>query len=347
MHANAARLVLLLAVVGPAAHAQERKKAPPTPPLFTAESPVAITLTADWKRIRDDRDDKSPWRTATIKYAGDDGKPVTVPIHIKTHGIWRLKHCEFPPLRFNVNNKTAKGTLFYDLQHPKIVNVCRDNARYEDLLLAEMQLYRVYQALTPNSHRVRTLRIAYADSATGKVDATRYAFLFEDPDEMADRLGGMLMKTKGAQPSDLDPASAALAFVFEYLIANTDFSFNGLHNGELVMKYDGSGLIPVAYDFDFSGAVNAPYATVDPRMPVKRVRDRLFRGYCALRDAYPSAFARFRERKAAILALYTDDVGKLLDKDTVRLTLEYFEEFFDHIRDDDRATGSILSGCLS
>jgi hypothetical protein len=251
------------------------------PPLFTSEAPLVVTFTTNIKKLRADRDPKGPYHSATMSYVGGDGKTVTVPLKVKTHGIWRLKHCEFPPLRLNFSNKETKHTLFYDLQKPKLVNSCRDNDSYEQLALKEMQLYRIYQVLTPVSHRVRTLRIAYADSATGKVDATRYGFLFEDPDELADRLGGRMAKTAGASADDLDPGQAAIAYIFEYFIGNTDFSFNGVHNAELVMKSDGSQLLPVAYDFDFSGAVNAPYATVDPKLPNKRVIDRLFRGYCA------------------------------------------------------------------
>jgi hypothetical protein len=220
-----------------------------------------------------------------------------------------------------------------------VVNVCKDRDNYEQLVLQEMQLYRAYQAITPVSHRVRTLRITYADSGSGKVIATRYGFIFEDPDEMADRLGGKLMKVKGAGPDDLDPEQAAIAYLFEYLIANTDVSFNGLHNGELISKPDGSPLLPVAYDFDFSGAVNAPYATVDPRLQVKRVRERLYRGYCVLKPQMPAAIALFERKKPAVLALYRDDVGKLLDDKIVRETLDYFEDFYKTIGNERDAAG--------
>lgn len=315
------------------------------PPLFTSDAPLAVTFTTNVKQLRDDRKETAPYRNATISYAGADGKTVTVPIKVKTHGIWRLKNCEFPPLRFNISNKDAKGTLFHDLQKPKVVNVCKDRDNYEQLVLQEMQLYRVYQTLTPVSHRVRTLRITYADSSSGKVVATRYGFLFEDPDEMADRLGGRLMKVKGAGPDDLDPQRAAVAYLYEYLIANTDVSFNGLHNGELISKPDGSPLLPVAYDFDFSGAVNAPYATVDPRLPVKRVRDRLYRGYCVLKPEMPAAIALFQQKKDAIFALYRDDVGKLLDDRIVRETLDYFDDFYKTIGND-REVANMQRNCV-
>ena len=325
-----------------------RKKADSTsiPPLFTSETPLAVTFTTNFRQIRHDKDQTPPWRSATLTYAGSDGKPVTVPIGVKTHGIWRLAHCDFPPLRFKVNNKEAKGTLFYDLQKPKVVNVCHDRTNFEQLVLQEMQLYRIYQLLTPASHRVRTLRITYTDSASAKEEAIRYAFLFEDPDELADRLNGQMAKTKGAGADDLDAAQAAIVYLFQFLIANTDFSFNGLHNGELIQKTDGTALLPVAYDFDFSGAVNAPYATVDPRLAVKRVRDRLYRGYCLHNPEIPKAIELFMQKKDAIYALYRDDVGKLIDPRIVRETLEYFDEFYDMIKSPRDAEQGILKYCV-
>ncbi len=327
------------------ARVKEPKADTTSPPLFASQVALAVTLTANMKQLRGDRRDDSPYRSATLSYTAADGKTVTVPIRAKTHGIWRLKNCEFPPIRLNIGNKEAKGTLFHDLQKPKMVSVCKDRDNYEQLVLQEMQLYRIYQVLTPVSHRVRVLRVTYADSASGKPVATRYSFVFEDPDEMADRLGGKMMKVKGAGPDDLDPERAAVAFLFEYLIANTDFSFNGLHNGELVAKPDGSALLPIGYDFDFSGAVNAPYATVDPRLAVKRVRDRLYRGYCVLKPEIPAAIALFNQKKDAIYALYHDEVGKLLDERIVRETLEYFDEFYRTIGSE-RETAGMLASCV-
>ena len=307
----------------------------PPSPLFTGDSLLTLTFTANIRQLRGDRADSVPYRWATMSYAGADGKTVTVPMRAKTHGIWRLKNCNFPPLRLNAANKTAKGTLFENADKPKFVNACRDNDSYEQYVLQEMQLYRIYQLLTPLSHRVRALRVTYRDSASGKDEMTRHAFVFEDPELMAARIGrGHLVKTKGATPDDIDNAQLALVYLFEYMIGNTDFSFNGLHNGELVQKPDMSPVIPVAYDFDFAGAVNTPYATVDPQLQrdIKRVRQRLFRGYCVLAPHFPDAIALFQAKKDAIYALYRDDIGKLLKPDIVKETLEYFDEFYDSIR---------------
>jgi hypothetical protein len=317
-----------------------------TPPLFAVEAPLTVTFTANFGHLRTDKGDAAPWRAATMTYVGTDGKPVVVPLRAKTHGIWRLKHCALPPIRLNFSNKLTKGTVFHDVQKPKMVSVCKNEDGYEQLVLKEMQLYRVYQAITPMSHRVRTLRVAYTDSASGKVEATRYAFVIEDPDELADRLGGSMTKTKGATADDMETEPLAVAFLFEYLIGNLDFSFNQLHNGEVVMKRDASPAIPVAYDFDFSGAVNAPYATVDPQFKSRRITDRVYRGYCAIGPANPSVVTLFQQKKEAIYALYHDDVAKLLAPAAVRESLAYFDEFYDDIKTPNDAQDNVFRHCV-
>lgn len=307
----------------------------PPSPLFLNDSLLTLVFTTNIKQLRGDRADVVPYRWASMSYAGPGGKTITVPMQAKTHGIWRLKNCNFPPVRLNFANKTAKGTLFENADKPKFVNACRDNDTYEQYVLQELQLYRIYQLITPLSHRVRALRVTYRDSASGKDEMTRYAFVFEDPDLMAARIGrGHLVKQKGATPDDMDNEQLALVYLFQYMIANTDFSFNGLHNGELVQRADMSPVIPVAYDFDFAGAVNTQYATVDPQLQrdIKRVRQRLFRGYCVLAPHYPAAVATFQAKKDAIYALYRDHIGKLMKPDVVKETLEFFDEFYDDIK---------------
>ncbi len=317
-----------------------------TPPLFTSETPLAVTFTTNLKQLRGDRSQESPWRAASLSYAGSDGKTVIVPVKAKTHGVWRLKRCDFPPVRLNVGGKESKGTLFQNLGKPKFVNSCRNNGSYEQYVLQELQLYRIYQVVTSASHKARLLKVTYVDSASGKDEMIRYGFVFEDPDHLAARLGGKMVKTKGAGADDLDFDRAAITYVFQYFIANTDFSFNGLHNGELVVRDDGSPIIPIAYDFDFAGAVNAPYATVDPKLSVKRVRDRLFRGYCEHASSFPGAFTLFQQKKDAIYALYSDEVGKLLDPRIVRETLAYFDEFYDTIKTPRDAERYVVSACV-
>jgi len=313
-------------------------------PLFTAEEPITFTLTSNFGRLRRDKKQDAPWRWASITVADSAGGMVEIPLQVKTRGIWRLTQCDFPPIRLDFKKSTVKHSLLAKLDKPKLVTHCRDNEDYEQYILQEMQLYRVYNLLTKYSHRVRLARVTYADSGTGKVVTTRYAFLEEEPEALAYRVGGMLIKEKGGGPADLEPSSSAIFDVFQYMIGNTDWSISGLHNVELIGT--DIGYVPVAYDFDFSGAVNTRYATVDPSLAIKRVRDRQYRGYCLPEDTYQPTFDLFKAKKDSIYALYKDPIGRLLLGDRAKETLEYFDEFYATITSARDAKREIIGRCI-
>ena len=322
------------------------KRAKLSESFFTGVAPVEITLTTNIKRIRGDKQDKAPWRPAVFTYTDSAGKKVEIPAEIRTRGIWRLKNCEFPPIRINFKSEITKGTLLQGIDKPKLVNFCRNTDDYEQYLLQEVQLYRIYNLLTPASHRARVLNLTYADSASGKVFAKRAALLLEEPETMAARNGGPIMELKGAIQQDLDPYHDALVGLFQYFIGNTDWSIYALHNVELVNQQTGT-FLPVAYDFDFSGVINTNYATTDPKLSIQRVRDRLFRGYCESSEHYEKAIAKFNEQKDAIYALYSDDpIGKLIKPKTVEGTLKYYDEFYKTINDARRARREIIEDCV-
>jgi hypothetical protein len=334
---------------------EKKSKAMPSGPrnngqvkkFFQSDEPLVVTLTTNIKRIRGDKADQAPWRAATMSYVATapDTGVVTVPAKIRTRGIWRLKNCEFPPIRINFTDEAVKGTAFRGLDEPKLVNYCRNTDDYEQYILQEFQLYRIYRLLTPVSHAARLIKLTYADSATGKAEASRYAFIVEQPSDLAARIGGKMLKIKGAGPSDLEPVQATLASFFQYMIGNTDFSVSGLHNAELLSMPLGE-YYPILYDFDFSGAVNARYATTDPSLPIKRVRDRLYRGYCVQNDIYPEVIARFNAKKDSIYALYRDPLGKLMSPRVADETLKYFDDFYRIINDPRALKREIIDGCL-
>jgi len=130
--------------------------------------------------------------------------------------------------------------------------------------------------------------------------------------------------------------------VFEYMIANTDWSVAGLHN--IVLTEDTSGTIyPVPYDFDWSGVISTPYARPDARLPITSVRQRLFRGYCRSADQFAAIFARFNDRKDAIYTLYRSQVGA--DPKRVEQALRYYDDFYRVINDPKLVRREFLQAC--
>ena len=348
-------LLVLPAAAGAQAQAGQKKEkkdksdraalVPQDPaPIFTARAPLQLTLTVNIRQLRRDKGQTAPWRAATISYADSAGQPVAVPVRVRTRGIWRLANCEFPPLRLNFTKEAAKGTIFAKLDKPKVVTHCRNTDEFDQYLLQEFQLNRVYNVLTPYSHLVRLARITYVDSADGKPFTTRYAFLSEAPEDLAARIGGIPIEQQGAGPGDLHQIELTAFNVFQYLIGNTDWSIPALHNVALV-AVDTTN-IPIAYDFDFAGAVNTRYASTDPRLAIKRVRDRLYRGFCVPVPLYTIAIDRFIARKDSIYALYRDEIGALMRPERVKETLGYFDEFYEILSDPRRTKREIIDQCL-
>lgn len=312
---------------------------------FDTMTPLDVTITVNLKQLQRDKGDSVPWRNAALTSTGADGTVKTIAIKMRTRGIWRLKKCEYPPIRLNFSKAAVKGTEFEGLDKPKLVSFCRDNDMHEQYVLQEFQLYRVYNQVTPNSHLVRLIRLTYVDSASGKVAAKRFAFIEEEADAMADRLGGRMIKDKGALADDMDDYSMAVFGMFQYMIGNTDISITHLHNAELLTLPTGL-LIPVAYDFDFSGAINTTYATPEPRLQLDNVRTRRYRGYCVPPKQVQEAADQFNLKKQAILALYDDRLGKLISQRHRDSLLDYFREFYGIINDRGSLRDQITESCL-
>jgi hypothetical protein len=231
------------------------------------------------------------------------------------------------------------------LNRPKLVSYCRNDDTYEQYVLQEYQLYRIYNMFTPASSKARLVTMTYADEG-GKVQAKRFAILLEEPEEVADRFGQKIMREKGAGPDFMEPHHNALVGIFEYMIGNTDWSIFALHNIMLLSQPDGN-VVPVPFDFDFSGVVNARYATPDPKLSITRVRERLFRGYCGPQEEWNKVIDQFKQGKDAIYALYSDPIGKLMKPDQVKNTLEYYDDFYKVINDPKKVKREIVEPCIS
>lgn len=343
---SVASATLAQAPQGEATKATKAKKAYTPPPIFTGTQPLQITLTAPFRQLKKDRTGTTPYRVAEITYAGDSGT-VRVPVRLRTRGIWRRKNCDIPPLRLNFHKDSVKKTAFRHIDNVRLVMHCRDNDDYEQYVLQEYQLYRVQRLITPFSMDARLVRVTYLDSEKKDTVATRWAYYLESEPAFAERMGGTVVDLKGAGGDDLEGEENARFGVWEYFIGNTDYSVAALHNVALLQR--DTFYFPVAYDYDWSGAVNTRYAGPAPQLlkQIRRVTDRLMRGYCTAPEHYEKVFAGFRGQKDAIYALYSDSLGALMKPDVAKNTLKFFDRFYETINDPRDAKRQIVEKCLA
>jgi hypothetical protein len=318
-------------------------------PLFASRAPLEFVLSADFRLLSRDRDTLSTKRyPGTLKYAAEGADTIVVPIELRTRGHFRLlaRNCPFVPLR--VDFPRAKGpdavakTPFAGQSGLKLVTHCRNEDRYEQIVYKEELVYRLHNLVTPLSYRSRLATVTYRDT-TGKALGKFPAFFIEHENDVARRNGGKIADLRGALFDDLDPKEATRFALFEYMIGNTDFSIYALHNVRLIVK-EGQSYTPAAYDFDFSGLVNAHYATPDPRLGIRDVRTRLFRGGCSQVAHVAEIASEFLAVKSAAMALY--DSASYLDRSSIRDSKFYLNEFFETIGNPRELKASVIDRCV-
>jgi hypothetical protein len=314
--------------------------------LFDSDGPLQLRIEVDLKGLVNDRDSvEAEEHPATLTYRVGDAAPVSVDVKLKTRGHWRRQraNCDFPPLRLNFPASRVGPTLFANQDKLKLATPCRPRrGEYEDYILREYLVYRMYNLLTPLSFRARLARTTYVD-VTGRMDSlTTHTFLIEDAAQMAARNRGDLIDFVGAQFSDVDSLQLGLMGVFLYMMGDTDWSLSARHNVELVLGPQGD-VYPVAYDFDFTGMVDAAYAHPDQRLPIRSVRQRLYRGTCLSEAHWQAVLAAFRERKAAIYAL-VEELADLPPRD-VRDTQRYLDDFYEVLDDPGKVSKELVRRC--
>lgn len=336
---------LLGVICATATVAQAPQAAAEPSPLFAADSTLRLTLTADFRSLLGDRNrETAEYRPGTLAYEAADRGDVIIPVEVRTRGNFRLSstNCDFPPLRIRFPKHTGEP-LFTGQDRLKLVVPCkRGSDEYEQYVLREYAVYRAYHALTPVSFRVRLARITYRDSGGRLEPFTRAAFFIESEEAMAARNGGTIAEVQGARKQHLEAHERDLHALFEYMIGNTDWSISGLHNIRLVEVPIGR-VFAVPYDFDWAGLVDTRYAFPDPSLPIRDVRERIFRGHCVATDELRAAIEHFLQRRDDVFGAV--EVAGMEERDARRMR-SYLDEFYDELEDPERLERRFSRTCF-
>jgi len=332
--------LLAIAISAPAAAQQ-------TDALFAASDPIHIAIQAPLSTLVHNRaQDVAIQGTLT----DPGGQPL--PVALSVRGITRRATdvCQFPPLRVQFTAAPPAVSLFAGQRKLKLVTHCRNDASFQQYVLLEYAAYRMYNVLTPHSFRVRLANVDYR-GADGRPIVSRIGYFIEDLGDVAKRNG-----TKETHAPDrfdmtaLNPIDAGRYALFQHMLANHDWSMRAgpagkdcCHNAELIGPLAQGSVIPIPYDFDFSGFVNAPYATPPDVLKISNVRQRYYRGYCAHNTQVLATARQMRDMRPQMIAAITSTPG--LDARTQARALAFIEPFFADISSDAAVTERILKRC--
>lgn len=322
--------------------------------LFSADQPIRATLRGPISAVVSTPAPARTARPAVLELASPAVE--SHPILLSPRGLTRRKKetCTFPPLRVEFTGKPAKTSLFDRQKRLKLVTHCRNSTGHQQHVLLEYAAYKMLNVLTPTGLRARLGTFDYADIG-GRVIAGRIGFFTEDPDDAASRNGLKEVRTTGRiAVAQLDPAAAARAALFQYMIGNTDWSMRAgpagdtcCHNFRLMGAAMNSqyGIVPVPYDFDASGLVNAPYAVPAEVLQTSSVRDRVYRGYCAHNAQVRAAAAEFRAKQGQLIGVLSTIPG--LEDRRRTSSAAYLATFFRDIGTDEDLARRVLKSCIN
>ncbi|HTF18820.1 MAG TPA: hypothetical protein VK658_12150 [Chryseolinea sp.] len=300
--------------------------------LFQDETPLEISFAAPLSELKHE-DEDSVYFASVLLYKKPDGSLDSVRIGLRARGNYRRKHCALPPLRIKVNKEDRKKEgLFSGVKSLKLVLPCQNTRNSNDLILKEYLCYQLYKPTTPYVLNTRLVNITLTET-TGKHEVLKLAgFLIEDDDDAARRLNAKVVNSEKVNPFMLQDTCAIRFDVFQFMIGNTDYSTVYFHNAK-VLRTKSNVLLPIAYDFDMSGFVSAPYASVDPTLGIESVRERVYRGFCRGNAVAESVRREYVDLEPTILGVIDKHQALFSEKESTGMK-RYLKEFFTIMRSD-------------
>ena len=295
---------------------------------FQEDKLITLDLSTDLKTLVSQKKTET-WQPANVTFYFPDSSVIKEDIKLSARGQFRRTECYVPSIKLDFKNPTSPKLA--KLGKLKLVVGCGTRTNYENLILKEFLVYKIYNLLTNMSFRVRLLRINYNDTR-GKIKRySQYGFLIEDVDQVAKRNNCKEVEKQSFRTEKTDRQQMTLVALFQYMVGNTDWAVPNYHNIKLMRIGTDTVSFPYAvpYDFDFAGVVDAPYAIPDENLKIASVKERVYRGFPRTIDELEAALAIFREKSEAIKKLLLN--FDLLPKKDREIMLDYLDEFYETI----------------
>ena len=300
--------------------------------LFSAEEPLQLTLKFDAQAYMKTTQ-QDLYHGAEMTYVVDDDQQVSQQAQIKARETIRQKICALPPMWLKIGPPGIFADSPQDALGMNMVIPCRDAAQYEPYVLREYLAYKLYNILTPLSYRVRLVRLSIIDTGKANEVSEAWAFLQEPDELMARRLNSAMIEHNNLSIRTVNPEVMNSLSMFQYMIGNPDYSVTGRHNLNILTskEYGPAGFIPVPYDFDYSGLVNADYAVPSESLGISSVRDRYYLGPCRPEEVHKATIEELAMSEDEIMACVKD--FEFLDHEEKMDMMDYLDSYFKESRE--------------
>lgn len=320
---------------------------PPAQPLFDSDEILHLEIQLPFRQLEKDRKGTPEYFPGQLTYFDAEGQAETVDIDLRSRGKLRrsAKTCAFPPIKIRLHNGARTG-LFENQKTLKLVTHCQNKNINDQYVLKEYLAYRIYNLLTDYSVKARLAKVSYRQGE--KQIAQRYAIILEHWKMVAARTRTTSVKTEGAIDIEkLSNFETSLMGLFQYMIGNDDWSAlkpaadnECCHNVRHVLTTDNK-IMPLPYDFDFSGLVDASYAV--SRLGTDNVRKRRYLGLCKSQVELANTIVHMQNSREEI-DNRVHQLDALSSRESKR-TLKYFDRFYEVLDDPKKLEKRVLSRC--
>jgi hypothetical protein len=325
------KLILLISLLLTVFFADAQTKAYDRLDMFEKEDPLEINLKTDLKDILGKKaNDRMLYSSVAIKIADST---VQGSVNIRARGKFRRNYCFVPPLKFDFD--TSASPSLNPLGSIDMTVQCKQGKDFEQWLFKEYTTYRIYNIISERSQRVRLVTLTMEDAEGKRKPVTVPGFFIEDFDVTSKRNACKEIKLSKLHTENTDRNSMTLVAMFEYMIGNTDWSIPANHNIKLMQDSGNKAAKPyaVAYDFDYSGLVNAAdYAVPSEMLGTQSVTERVYRGFPREITELREMADHFVAKKTAMFAEING--SRFLNDRSKKEMVSYLEAFYKDISDD-------------
>ncbi len=302
-----------------------------------------ITLESDFKAYIKNKK-KNVYQPATMRVGKSDGSEETWEVEIRARGNMRRKVCNIPPIKMRFSEEQLEQRGLDKRSTLKMVVSCRNSSAYEQMVLREYLIYKLYNIITDHSFRVQLAKIKYVDTnGKGAGFDESFAFFIEHPKDLADRTKTELLEGGRFGASLMNTDAGERFAMFQYMVGNTDWYYFNSHNVEVCGIPGTPDLVPLPYDFDYAGLVRTPYAVPLDKLKISSVSERYYQGYCRTKEETMETIQLFLDKKGEILKMAEE--FPYFDKYSKKYVRKYLNNFFKIIENNKVLKRHILNHC--
>lgn len=299
-------------------------------PLFENDDILEVSLRFDLSGFLK-KPDKNQTFDGIMTFHFSETDTLDREVTIQYRGQSRYERCKLPPMRIIFRQPVYEVADSARIKKMKLVNQCQPGSLYDDYIIKECLVYKLYNVITDTCFRVRLLKVNYIDTENKRKPVVQYGMFIEPEELLAKRTGIIEVKTRSLTQKHMHPLMMDRIAIFNYMVANWDWSVPGQHNISVFASanYDQSAKgIPVPFDFDLTGVVNAEYAIPPPGIGIETNRDRKFSGICRTREEYKAELMVFLEKKDEFYSVIDNYpyLGKVSKKNIISFLDQFFQQ---------------------